>query len=50
MIKLTKDSTGGESHHFIPLSWVNKVEGNQVRLSKTSEEAKSQWQTEHNQS
>lgn len=45
-IKLTRDSTGGVAHHFIPLSWVTKVEGNNVRLNKTAEEAKSQWQTE----
>ena len=42
-IKLTKhDSTDGK-HHLIPLSWVASVEGDKVRLNKTSDEAMKQW-------
>ena len=50
MIKLTRDSTGGESHHYIPLAWVSKVEGQKVHMSKTAEEAKKEWMTEPHQS
>jgi len=42
-IKLTKhDSTDGK-HHLIPMSWVASVEGNKVKLNKTSDEAMKQW-------
>ena len=45
-IKLTRDSTGGESHHFIPLAWAHKVEGDKVFINKTADEARAQWKTE----
>lgn len=42
-IKLTrKDSTDGK-HHLIPLSWVAGVEGDKVKLSKTSDAAMREW-------
>ncbi len=42
-IKLTKhDSTDGK-HHLIPLSWVASVEGDKVKLSKTSDQAMREW-------
>ncbi|WP_314421001.1 DUF2171 domain-containing protein [Pseudescherichia vulneris] len=45
-IKLAKsDSASGGVHHYIPLSWVEKVDGNNVVLNKNSEEVKSSWQT-----
>jgi hypothetical protein len=50
-IKLTRrDSNAGGEHHYIPLDWVDSVEGDQVRLNKTGEEAESQWQSGGGQS
>jgi hypothetical protein len=44
-IKLTRrDPDSGGVHHYIPLDWVDTVENNRVRLNKTAQEAKSQWQ------
>ncbi|MFP4243967.1 DUF2171 domain-containing protein [Pseudomonas sp. JUb52] len=44
-IKLTKrDQDADGKHHYIPLSWVQSVEGSQVHLSKTRDEAESEWQ------
>jgi hypothetical protein len=44
-IKLTrKDPAAGGTHHFLPLDWVNSVEG-AVRLNKSCGEAQSQWQS-----
>lgn len=41
-IKLTrKDSPDGQ-HHYIPTTWVSKVDGH-VHLSKNSEEAENGW-------
>jgi hypothetical protein len=50
-IKLTRrdPNTGGE-HHYIPLEWVESVEGDRVRLNKTGEEAEAQWQVGGRQS
>jgi hypothetical protein len=43
-IKLTrKDSPDGQ-HHFIPSSWVSKVD-NSVHLSKDCGQAKTEWQS-----
>ena len=43
-IKLTKnDPTAGGEHHFIPLSWVARVDEH-VHLSKTTEAARAEWQ------
>lgn len=42
-IKLTKhDSTDGR-HHLIPLAWVASVEGDKVKLNKTSDQAMKEW-------
>ena len=44
-IKLTKrDQDSQGQHHYIPLSWVKSVEGTQVRLVKTRDEAEREWQ------
>lgn len=44
-IKLTKrDQDAQGQHHYIPLSWVKSVEGTQVRLVKTRDEAEREWQ------
>ncbi|HET7321317.1 MAG TPA: DUF2171 domain-containing protein [Longimicrobiaceae bacterium] len=43
-IKLTKnDAAAGGHHHSIPMDWVSDVEGDRVRLSMPSAEAKRQW-------
>ena len=50
-IKLTRrDPNVGGEHHYIPLEWVESVEGDRVRLNKTGEEAQAQWQSESGQS
>ncbi len=42
-IKLTKHDSTDNKHHLIPLSWVASVEGDKVKLSKTSEQAMREW-------
>ncbi|MCU6665629.1 MAG: DUF2171 domain-containing protein [Silvania sp.] len=43
-IKLAKsDPAAGGQHHFIPLEWVDKVDGNKVILNKNHEEATADW-------
>jgi len=41
-IKLTKSSDVSGQHHFIPLSWVAKIDA-QIHLSKSAKDAKAQW-------
>jgi hypothetical protein len=41
-IKLTKASSPDGQHHFIPTSWVEKVD-DAVRLNKDCGEAKKEW-------
>ena len=43
-IKLTKASDASGQHHFIPLSWVAKVDQH-VHLSKSARDTKAQWKT-----
>ncbi len=43
-IKLTKSGSPDGRHHFIPLSWVARVDDH-VHLSKNCGEAKRDWQT-----
>ena len=46
-IKLTRrDANAGGEHHYIPLEWIESVEGDRVRLNKTGEDAEAQWQGE----
>jgi len=43
-IELAKlDLAGGFKHHMIPVSWVDSVDGDAVRLSLTKDEAKARW-------
>jgi len=45
-IKLTKtDSDAGGLHHYIPLDFVQSVEGDTVRLDRPAEEVKREWST-----
>jgi hypothetical protein len=47
-IELTKlDLGSGLKHHLIPLSWVELVDGDTVRLNMTKDAAKSAWRTKH---
>jgi len=43
-IELAKlDLAGGFKHHMIPVSWVDSVDDDAVRLSLTKDEAKARW-------
>lgn len=45
-IKLTKkDPAARGLHHFIPVDFVQSVEGNTVRLDRPAEEVKREWST-----
>ena len=47
-IELTKfDFGAGLRHHLIPLTWVEHVEGDKVKLSMTMDEAKAVWGVKH---
>jgi hypothetical protein len=46
MIKLAKnDAFAAGKHHLIPVGWVAGIEGNRVRLSKSSQDAQKHWET-----
>lgn len=43
-IELAKmDLAGGFKHHLIPISWVDHVEDEKVRLTLTADAAKAAW-------
>ena len=45
-IKLTKkDPEAGGLHHYIPVDFVQSVEGGTVRLDRPAEEVKREWST-----
>lgn len=47
-IELAKiDLAGGFKHHMIPLSWVDLVEDDKVKLSLTADAAKAAWREKH---
>ena len=47
-IELAKlDFGAGLKHHLIPISWVEDVADDKVRLSKTSDAAKAEWREKH---
>lgn len=49
-IKLAKKDSPDGKHHLIPMSWVAKVEGERVCLTKTADEAKAEWRDEEGSS
>jgi hypothetical protein len=47
-IELAKfDTASGLKHHCIPLSWVDDVEDDKLRLDRTAEAAKAAWREKH---
>lgn len=47
-IELAKlDLGGGLKHHLIPLSWVEDIEDDKVRLNLTKDAAKAAWREKH---
>ncbi len=45
-IKLAKqDSAADNTHHAIPVEWVESINDNQVVLNKTAAEAQQQWRS-----
>jgi len=44
-IKLTRDDSPDGRHHFVPLEWVESVEGNTVHLSRDAETVRREWGT-----
>ena len=47
-IELSKlDLSAGLKHHMIPLTWVEQVEGDTLRLNLTKDAAKAAWRTKH---
>ena len=47
-IELTKlDISAGLKHHMIPLSWVEQIDEDTVRLNMTKDAARASWRTKH---
>jgi hypothetical protein len=47
-IELTKlDLASGLKHHLIPISWVDHVENDTLKLSLTKDAAKAAWREKH---
>jgi hypothetical protein len=47
-IELTKlDLGSGLRHHMIPITWVEQIEQDTVRLNMTKDAAKAAWRTKH---
>ncbi len=47
-IELTKlDLGAGLRHHMIPITWVELIDHDTVRLSMTKDAAKAAWRTKH---
>jgi len=47
-IELTKlDISSGLKHHLIPLSWVDMIEDDTVRLNMTKDAARAAWREKH---
>ncbi len=46
MIKLTKSDSKDGMHHYIPMSWVESVDGNAVHLSKDAQSVMREWKSE----
>ncbi len=45
MIKLTRNGSSDGCHHFVPISWVSRVD-DRVHLTKSCTQAKEEWQSE----
>ena len=45
-IKLTRQDSADDEHHFIPTSWVQDV-GDTVRLNRTADDARREWRHEN---
>ena len=47
-IELTKlDLGSGLKHHMIPISWVDAIEDDAIRLNRTKDAAKREWRDKH---
>lgn len=47
-IELTKlDIAAGLRHHMIPITWVEMIDQDTVRLNMTKDAAKAGWRTKH---
>jgi hypothetical protein len=47
-IELTKlDISSGLKHHMIPLSWVDAIDNDTLRLNMTKDAARAAWRTKH---
>ena len=46
-IKLTKNDSPDGFHHYIPLAWVSRVEGNTVHLAREAAAVRREWQSEN---
>lgn len=47
-IELAKlDLGSGLKHHLIPINWVDHIEGDQVCLNLTADQAKAAWREKH---
>jgi hypothetical protein len=47
-IELAKlDLGAGFKHHLIPMSWVDFVDDDRIRLNMDAEQAKAQWREKH---
>ena len=47
MIKLTKNDSPDGNHHFIPLDWVESVEGDTVHLRVDADAVRTGWTTDN---
>ena len=46
-VLLEIDLAAGLKHHMIPVSWVELIDDDTVRLSLTKDAAKAAWRTKH---
>ena len=46
-IKLTRNDSLDGFHHFIPVAWVESVDGNTVHLSRDAASVRRDWQSEN---
>lgn len=43
MIKLTRNDSPDGQHHYIPVAWVERIEGNTVHLSRDADSVHHDW-------